>query len=166
MLSRSGPDRSQKREDRSNEDGPAAPKPVIQRVRKPSSEKSDGDVGNRVDESYDPAVLVAGTGCLAYSATIWDAELLREGEVGAIRSCLIPGANHVSFFYTRLIMDSPALDGRRDRVEHDCEVGGARVPPAFGDLQMQLLALGIIQSIDPVDIRWTLCNQCTFAEKW
>lgn len=90
MLSGSGADWGQEREDSSNEDGPSTAKPVVEWIRDPASEQSDGDVRNGVDEAYDPTILLAGTRRLALVASIRDAEAFLESEIGAIRAGLIP----------------------------------------------------------------------------
>jgi hypothetical protein len=48
------------------------------------SQKTDGDVWSRIDETNNP--LVTRADCCVRAATIWDTELNIESQVGAVRT--------------------------------------------------------------------------------
>jgi hypothetical protein len=63
---------------------------MIERIRQPARKQSNGDVWSRIDEAYDPRVLLASTLSLAQIAGVRNAETLLERQVRAVRSSLVP----------------------------------------------------------------------------
>lgn len=152
MLSQARADGSQHRKDCRKEDGAAAADQIIDRVRDPRGEESNGNVRARVDETDNPAILPAqGRVRSALVAerrrTIRDPELLCEGQIGAIR--------------TRLV---PALDGGSNGVEDNCDVQDLRQLPAVRHFFAENDTVILIELLDLVDESGRLRSESAFDE--
>ena len=140
MLSASGPDGREETENGTDENGDSTSHKMVDRVRDPAGEESNGNVRASVDKAGDPLVSVAE--CRV------DAELHGKGQVGAVRAGLIP-----------------ALDGGSDGVENDGEVQNLGVVPAMLPFDCQALAVFFVELENRVKSTRALSNESTFLKK-
>lgn len=138
---------------------------MIDRVRDPSGavlcqftscrkskrdlQETDSNVRRRVDEANKPGVLATFGRAIAIERIVRDTHLNRKGEIGAIRTSLIP-----------------TLDAGSDGVEDDSEVENARVLPLVSNLLGQNSAVFFIELVDGVNMGGVLSNQRSLDQVW
>lgn len=164
-LGRSHANRSQEREDGSDEDGMATAKQVVDGIRDPCAavsrvserklgikgqdlQESNGDVRASVDEANDPAVLLAGACGLTDRAIVGDAESIAKSQVSTVAASLIP-----------------ALDSGGNRVHDDGEVQDPRLLEAMSALFAQGDLLGLIELVQLFEQERSLGDKCTLAQQ-
>ena len=147
-LREARPKRRKQREDSRDEDGPLAANQVVDRIRDPSRKQRNRNIRARIDESDNPAVLLARPSRRTRSARVWDPKRLAESQVRAVG--------------TRLV---PALDRGRDRVEDDGEVQHARQLEAVRDFFADGLAVAGIEFLDLLVQRGRLREEGAFDQE-
>lgn len=108
----------------------------------------NGNVGTGIDETHDPAILLASACSLALGTRVGNTQSSSEGQIGTVGTGLIP-----------------TLDGGSDRVHNDSKVQNAGLPETMGTLLAQGHTFGLIQLLELLEQQWRLGDEGSLAEK-
>ena len=112
-------------------------------------QERNGNVWARINEADKPLIGFTIAFGLADRTRVGDSECIRERQIGAIGTCLIP-----------------TLDGRCNRVEDNGKIEDFGMSPAVGNFFAEYLAFALVQLGDMFNGMRTLGYQSALAKQW
>lgn len=137
---------SEQTEDSGDEDAATAAEVVVDWVREPAADESTSNIRSSVDQTHEP--LVANLIWIAFGLSLSNAEFDGEGQVGSVRSGLVPSLNSSS-----------------DRAGDDGEVERQWMGPFVGSFVAEGLLLVFAEDVEAVEIVGRLRDQGTALDQ-
>lgn len=146
-MSDSRADDGEEAEDGGEEDGSAATKEIVERIRAPTAKKSGADVGSRVHDTDNPGIgtVVDTSYSTSLGNSVGNIKVIRPRQVSTV------GASLISTLYS-------SANGTED----DGKVKRGWLAPFVEYLIAQRIAFNFIQLGDLLESGRILCHQSTF----